>query len=150
MQPGPFSVTSLSVQLFINSAVVPLTTSNLKTFLGNKLPPCNNYNLSETGRGYFNMSKITRRAGGSYSRAVHSAGAAGAAGGQSFARKTKFLFFFFSITVFDFAGLFLVAILVRNLYTGDLCEGVRNLLMQTNNPRYGPNSLVLKSLTEAS
>ena len=37
------------------------------------------------------------------------------------------LIFFFCNIVFDFAGLFLVAILVRNLYTRDPCEGVRSL-----------------------
>ena len=32
--------------------------------------------------------------------------------------------FVFSNIMFDFTGLVLVAILVRNLYTGDPCEGV--------------------------
>ena len=40
--------------------------------------------------------------------------------------------------LFDFAGLFLVAILIRNLYTGDPCEGVRSLPPQTKDPRYVP------------
>ena len=39
---------------------------------------------------------------------------------------------FFPKLVFDFAGLFLVAILVRNLSTGDPCEGVRSLRPQIN------------------
>ena len=39
--------------------------------------------------------------------------------------------FFFSNIVIGFAGLFLVALLVRNLYTGDPCEGVRSLPPQT-------------------
>ena len=38
---------------------------------------------------------------------------------------------FISKIVFDFAELFLVAILVRNLYTGDPCESVRSLPPQT-------------------
>ena len=42
-----------------------------------------------------------------------------------------------------FAGLFLVAILVWNLYMGDLCEGVWSLPPQTNNPGYGPDELSL-------
>ena len=42
-----------------------------------------------------------------------------------------------------FAGLFLVAILVRNLYMEDLCEGVWSLPPQTNNPGYGPDELSL-------
>ena len=37
------------------------------------------------------------------------------------------------------AGLYLVALLVRNLYTGDPCEGVRSLPSQTKNPRNGPD-----------
>ena len=45
--------------------------------------------------------------------------------------------FFFNF-VFDFAGLFLAAILVRNLYTRDPCEGVRCSLPQTKKRRYGP------------
>ena len=49
------------------------------------------------------------RGNGAYSRAVHSGGAKGAVAP---ARKTKC---FFSNIVSDFAGLFLVAILVRNL-----------------------------------
>ena len=40
--------------------------------------------------------------------------------------------------VFDFAGLFLVAILIQNLYTGDPCEGVQSLPPQTKDPGYGP------------
>ena len=47
------------------------------------------------------------------------------------------MFFFFCSIVFDFAGLFLVAILVQNLCTGDPCEGVRSLPSQTKTPRYG-------------
>ena len=58
-------------------------------------------------------------------RAVHSGG--GEAGGTvAPTRKTK-CFCIFSNIVFDFAGLFLVAMLVRNVYTGDPCEGVRSL-----------------------
>ena len=45
---------------------------------------------------------------------------------------------FLSNVMFDFAGLFLVAMLVQNLYTGDPCEGVWSLPPQTKNPRYGP------------
>ena len=52
------------------------------------------------------------------------------------ARKTKR--FFFPNIVFNFAGLSCSYILVRNLYTGDPCEGVRSLPPQTNNQRYGP------------
>ena len=48
--------------------------------------------------------------------------------------------FLFSNIVFDFAGLFLVAMLVRNVYTGDPCEGVRSLPLQIKNPRNGPVS----------
>ena len=48
-------------------------------------------------------------------RAVHSGGAVGAVAA---ARKTK-CFFFFSNIVFVFVGLFLVAILVRNLKKTD-------------------------------
>ena len=47
--------------------------------------------------------------------------------------------------MFDFAGLFLVATLVRNLYTGDPCEGVRSFPPQTKHPRYGP-AFMLRSL----
>ena len=46
--------------------------------------------------------------------------------------------FFFSVIVFDFAGLFLVPILVRNLYTGEPCETMRSLPLQTKSPSYGP------------
>ena len=76
-------------------------------------------------------------------RAVHSAGAEGA---TAPARKTER--FFFSNIVFDFAGLFLVAILVRNLYTGYPCEGVLSLPPQIKNPtcRYGPDLLCLSFL----
>ena len=42
------------------------------------------------------------------------------------ARKTIFFFLIFNI-VFDFAGLFLVALLVQNLYMGDPSEGVQSL-----------------------
>ena len=52
----------------------------------------------------------------------------------------------FSNIVFDFVGLFLVAILVRNLYTGDPCEGVRSLPPQTKNPRNGPGAASAKKL----
>ena len=48
--------------------------------------------------------------------------------------------FLFSNIVFDFAGLFLVAMLVRNVYTGDPCEGVQSLPPRTKNPGYGPVS----------
>ena len=58
-------------------------------------------------------------------RAVHSAGAGWAVAPT---RKTNF----FSDTEFDFAGLFLVAILVRNLYTGDPFEDVRRLPRRQN------------------
>ena len=44
----------------------------------------------------------------------------------------------FSNKVFDFAGLFLVAILVRNLYKRDPCDGVWGVPTQTKNLRYGP------------
>ena len=60
----------------------------------------------------------------------------GAGGAVASARKTKCLFFFF--LVFDFAGLFLAAILVLNLYTRDPCEGVRCSLPETKKRRYGP------------
>ena len=43
-----------------------------------------------------------------------------------------------SYIVFDFAGLFLVAILVQNLYKGDPSEGLQSLPPQTKNPRNGP------------
>ena len=72
-----------------------------------------------------------------YCRAVQSrgTGSAGVGVGEvvASARKTNF----FSNIVFDFAGLFLVAILVQNLYTGDP-EGVQSLPPQTKKPRYGP------------
>ena len=59
-------------------------------------------------------------------------------------------FFFFSNIVFDFAGVFLVAILVPNLYTGDPRECVRSLPPQTKNPGYGPDiaKLCTKNLVE--
>ena len=63
-------------------------------------------------------------------RAVHSRGA----GGQ-LPPPAKLNLFFFSNIVFDFAGLFLGATLVRNLYTGKPC--VRSLPPQIKNPRYG-------------
>ena len=44
--------------------------------------------------------------------------------------------FSFSDIVFDFAVVFLVAILVQNLYAGYLCEDVQSLSPQTKNPRY--------------
>ena len=68
----------------------------------------------------------------SLSRATHSRGAGGVAPSK---------------IVFDFAGLFLVAILVQNLYTGDPREGLRSLPPQTKNPRYGPALSFPPSLT---
>ena len=56
----------------------------------------------------------------------------------------------FSNLVFDFFGLLLVAIFVRNQYTEDHCEGVRNLPPQTMQkipgtaPVYGPGTLTLR------
>ena len=57
---------------------------------------------------------------------------------MQWAGKLNIYFLIFLNTVFDFAGLFLVTILVQSLhvYTGDHCEGVRSLLLQTKNPRY--------------
>ena len=52
--------------------------------------------------------------------------------------------------MFDFAGLFLVAILARNLYTGDPCEGVWGLLPQTKNPRYGPAVMQIDGIISGS
>ena len=42
---------------------------------------------------------------------------------------------FFPNIVFDFAGLFLVAIFVHHLHAGDPCEGVWSFPPQTKNPR---------------
>ena len=47
-------------------------------------------------------------------------------------------FFIFCNIAFDLARLFLVALLMQNLYTGDLYEGVLRLLQQAKNPSYGP------------
>ena len=66
-------------------------------------------------------------------RAVHSGGAKGAVAP---ARKTKC---FFSNIVSDFAGLFLVAILVRNLTKTEFAPADKN-------PRYGPEHHTLKIL----
>ena len=66
-------------------------------------------------------------------RAVHSG-----VGAVTPGRKT---IFFSNMIVLDFSGLFSVAILVQNLYTGDPCEGMWSLHPQTKNPRYGPVSL---------
>ena len=40
--------------------------------------------------------------------------------------------------VFDLTGLYIVAKFFRNLCTGDPCEGMRSLPLQTENPMYGP------------
>ena len=46
--------------------------------------------------------------------------------------------FYFCNIAFDLARLFLVDLLMQNLYTGDPCEGVSRLLQQAKNPSYGP------------
>ena len=72
-------------------------------------------------------------------RTERGGGGGGRGGGGAFApaRKTNF-FFFLTERLILLGYFFLVAILVRTLYTGDPREGVRSLSPQTKNPRYGP------------
>ena len=71
-------------------------------------------------------------------RAVHSGGQGG---GWQLPRPGKVTVFFKQCLIW--LSYFLWAILVRNLYMGDPCGGVRGLPPQTKNPRYDPDCITL-------
>ena len=124
--------TKTRMALNVKKKIEKTATENFKKFRLNflKMPSVtklNNYNT------FLSYSRWYSEAVRFLDRVVHiggggGGGGRGAKGGCRPARKTKCFFL-----LFWFCGLFLGAILVRNLYTGYPCEGVRSLP-----PRYGP------------